>query len=186
MKIFPWVRSEEFELSKSYLNLIFQKATGHTPHGLFQELKMKEARKPSAPPNSTSTRSAQRLGYQDPYYFSRIFRKVVGVADGVSGEGERAAGYVSLFSLETIHAFEGRITVVSHNRGAALMALAFEGNISQMAFAISSGRMMRPSCEGGFPSMEPTAIFFDGGGDNLTAVISNGDVCFQESDLSFF
>ncbi len=34
--------------------------------------------------------------------------------------------------------------------------------------------------------MEPTAIFFDGGGDNLTAVISNGDVCFQESDLSFF
>ncbi|MFQ6829919.1 MAG: AraC family transcriptional regulator [Acutalibacter sp.] len=23
---------------------------------------------------------AQRLGYQDPYYFSRIFRKVVGIS----------------------------------------------------------------------------------------------------------
>lgn len=85
-----------------------------------------------------------RLGYQDPYYFFADLPKGGwGVADGVSGEGERAAGYVILFSLETIHAFEGRITVVSYNCG-AVDGAGFRKDISQMAFAISSGRMMRP------------------------------------------
>lgn len=72
--------SEEFELSKSYLNLIFQKATGHTPMDFFQELKMKEACKFLRSTELYIYQVGQRLGYQDPYYFSRIFRKVVGVS----------------------------------------------------------------------------------------------------------
>ena len=72
--------SEEFELSKSYLNLIFQKATGHTPMDFFQELKMKEACKLLRSTELYIYQIGQRLGYQDPYYFSRIFRKVVGVS----------------------------------------------------------------------------------------------------------
>ena len=72
--------AEEFELSKSYLNLIFQKATGHAPMDFFQELKMKEACKLLRSTELYIYQVGQRLGYQDPYYFSRIFRKVVGVS----------------------------------------------------------------------------------------------------------
>ena len=72
--------SEEFELSKSYLNLIFQKATGHTPMDFFQELKMKEACKLLRSTELYIYQIGQHLGYQDPYYFSRIYRKVVGVS----------------------------------------------------------------------------------------------------------
>ena len=56
--------AEEFELSKSYLNLIFQKATGHTPMDFFQELKMKEACKLLRSTELYIYQVGQRLGYQ--------------------------------------------------------------------------------------------------------------------------
>ena len=74
------VSDEEFDLSKSGLHALFQKHTGRSPMDFFLRLKMKEACKML---RSTSLRVyevAQRLGYQDPYYFSRIFRKVVGIS----------------------------------------------------------------------------------------------------------
>lgn len=46
----------------------------------FQELKMKEACKLLRSTELYIYQIGQRLGYQDPYYFSRIFRKVVGVS----------------------------------------------------------------------------------------------------------
>lgn len=111
--------SEEFELSKSYLNLIFQKATGHTPMDFFQELKMKEACKLLLLHRTLHLPGRPAPGLSGPLLlFADLPKGGWGVADGVSGEGERAAGYVILLSLETIHVFEGRITVVSHNRGA--------------------------------------------------------------------
>ena len=72
--------AQEFDLSKSGLHALFQKHTGRSPMDFFLRLKMKEACKML---RSTSLRVyevAQRLGYQDPYYFSRIFRKVVGIS----------------------------------------------------------------------------------------------------------
>ena len=72
--------AQEFDLSKSGLDALFQKHTGRSPMDFFLRLKMKEACKML---RSTSLRVyevAQRLGYQDPYYFSRIFRKVVGIS----------------------------------------------------------------------------------------------------------
>lgn len=72
--------AEEFELSKSYLNVIFRKYTQHAPMDFYISLKMKEACKLLRSTNLYIYEVAQQLGYQDQYYFSRIFKKVVGIS----------------------------------------------------------------------------------------------------------
>lgn len=73
--------SEEFNLSKSYLNVIFRKYTQHTPMDFYNKLKMKEACKLlRSSDNAYVYEVAQMLGYKDQYYFSRIFKKTVGVS----------------------------------------------------------------------------------------------------------
>ncbi len=72
--------SAEFELSKSYLNAIFQKYTQHAPMDFFINLKMKEACKLFRSTDMYIYEVAQKLGYNDQYYFSRIFKKVVGIS----------------------------------------------------------------------------------------------------------
>lgn len=71
---------EEFELSKSYLNAIFQKYTQHAPMDFFISLKMKRACQLLRASDCYIYEVAQRLGYTDQYYFSRIFKKVVGMS----------------------------------------------------------------------------------------------------------
>ncbi len=72
--------TQEFELSKSYLNSIFQKYTQHSPMEFYINLKMKEACKLFRTTDKYIYEVAQDLGYQDQYYFSRIFKKVVGIS----------------------------------------------------------------------------------------------------------
>ena len=72
--------SEDFKLSKSYLNAIFQKYTRHSPMDFFINLKMKEACKMLRSSEMYIYEIAQKLGYSDQYYFSRIFKKVVGMS----------------------------------------------------------------------------------------------------------
>lgn len=71
---------EEFELSKSYLNAIFQKYTQHAPMDFFINLKMKKACRLLRTTDMYIYEVAQALGYGDQYYFSRIFKKVVGIS----------------------------------------------------------------------------------------------------------
>lgn len=72
--------SQEFNLSKSYLNAIFQRYTRHSPMDFFIDLKMKEACKLLRSSQLHIYEVAQELGYADPYYFSRLFKKVVGIS----------------------------------------------------------------------------------------------------------
>lgn len=72
--------SEEFDLSKSYLYSIFRKNTGHAPLDFFISLKMKEACKLLRLTDIYIYEVAGRLGYKDQYYFSRVFKKVIGVS----------------------------------------------------------------------------------------------------------
>ena len=68
-------------LSESYINRIFKKSTGMPPMRFFQDLKMRMAR--GIFDNNRDIRVydvALQMGYTDPYYFSRVFRKVVGVS----------------------------------------------------------------------------------------------------------
>lgn len=71
---------EEFSLSKSYLNAIFQKHTQHSPMDFFIHLKMKRSCRLLRTTDLPVYEVAQKMGYADPYYFSRIFKKIVGIS----------------------------------------------------------------------------------------------------------
>lgn len=71
---------QEFDFSKSYLNMIFRKYTQHAPMEYFLNLKMKRACELLKEDGSYVYEVAQKLGYADQYYFSRIFKRVVGVS----------------------------------------------------------------------------------------------------------
>lgn len=70
----------EFELSKSYVNSIFLKCTQHAPMEFFINLKIREACNLLRCTDLYVYEIAQRLGYKDQYYFSRLFKKVVGIS----------------------------------------------------------------------------------------------------------
>lgn len=71
---------ERFGLSKSYVNAIFLKCTQHAPMEFFTNLKMREACSLLRSSDMYVYEIAQRLGYKDQYYFSRLFKKVVGMS----------------------------------------------------------------------------------------------------------
>lgn len=72
--------SREVQLSKSYLNAIFKNQTGRSPVEFFIHMKMQEACKLLKSSNLYVYEVSSQLGYEDQYYFSRIFKKVVGVS----------------------------------------------------------------------------------------------------------
>ena len=71
---------ERFELSKSYVNTIFLKCTQHAPMEFFTNLKMRQACNMLRDSDMYVYEIAQQLGYKDQYYFSRLFKKVVGMS----------------------------------------------------------------------------------------------------------
>lgn len=72
--------SDTFGLSKGYINAVFLKHTQHAPMDFFINLKMREACKRLRETDLYIYEVAQELGYKDQYYFSRIFKKVVGIS----------------------------------------------------------------------------------------------------------
>lgn len=72
--------SEEVGLSKSYINATFKKYSDRAPIDFFINLKMQEACKLLKSTNLYIVEIGQKLGYDDQYYFSRIFKKVIGVS----------------------------------------------------------------------------------------------------------
>lgn len=66
------------DLSKSHFNEVFKEKTGYSPVDFFIRLKMQKAcSQLDLTPLPISEISAQ-LGYSDQYYFSRIFKKIMG------------------------------------------------------------------------------------------------------------
>lgn len=80
--------SQRFNLSKSYLNAIFRSCTQRTPIDFFIHLKAQEACKLLKSTDLSIGEIARQLGYVDPYYFSRIFKKAVGIAPSVYKSAE--------------------------------------------------------------------------------------------------
>jgi len=72
--------SKDFELSKSYLHAVFKKYTQHAPMEFYINLKMREACKLLKTTKMYVYEVARRLGYKDQYYFSRIFKKELGIS----------------------------------------------------------------------------------------------------------
>lgn len=71
---------ETFYVSKSHLNVIFNTYTQRSPMDFYLNLKMNEACKLFRSTDLYIYEVAQRLGYKDAYYFSRIFKKIIGVS----------------------------------------------------------------------------------------------------------
>ena len=68
------------KLSKSYLNSIFESYVHRSPVDFYIHLKMKQACNLFKMSDMLVYEVSKKLGYQDPYYFSRIFKKVIGVS----------------------------------------------------------------------------------------------------------
>jgi len=80
--------SREMDLSKSYLNAIFKKYAQRAPIDFFINLKMQEACKLLKSTDLYISEVGRELGYEDQYYFSRIFKKVVGISPREYKNGE--------------------------------------------------------------------------------------------------
>ncbi len=70
----------EAQLSKSYVNYIFNEYAQKSPIDFLIHIKMQEACKLLKSIDSRVSEVAVCVGYDDPYYFSRIFKKVIGVS----------------------------------------------------------------------------------------------------------
>jgi AraC-like DNA-binding protein len=65
------------ELSIPHYSTLFRSLTGSSPKAYFLHLKMQEAARMLATSNLTVQDIATHIGIQDPYYFSRIFKKIM-------------------------------------------------------------------------------------------------------------
>lgn len=72
--------TKRFNISSSYLNKIFISETGKAPIDFFTKLKVDEACKLLRISKLKVIEIASLLGYQDAYYFSRVFKKNMGVS----------------------------------------------------------------------------------------------------------
>ena len=70
----------QFRLSKSYLNGLFLQHTSRTPMDFFIHLRIKHACGLLRSTSYQIAEIAKQLGYSDPYYFSRIFKKCIGIS----------------------------------------------------------------------------------------------------------
>ncbi|HLA42747.1 MAG TPA: AraC family transcriptional regulator [Aggregatilineales bacterium] len=67
-------------LSISHFSFLFKQQTGYSPMDYFIHLKMQRASAMLSLTDQTIHEIAFEIGYDDPYYFSRLFKKVMGVS----------------------------------------------------------------------------------------------------------
>lgn len=67
-------------ISGSHFFALFKSVTGLTPIGYFNRLRMQRACALLHDPGLSIKEIASRLGYDDPFYFSRVFKLVTGMA----------------------------------------------------------------------------------------------------------
>lgn len=72
--------SEHAGLSQSHYSLLFRKKTGQTPLGLFMHLKIQHACQLLEFSTRPVREISAEMGFEDPYYFSRVFKKIMGQA----------------------------------------------------------------------------------------------------------
>ncbi|MDR1467786.1 MAG: AraC family transcriptional regulator [Spirochaetaceae bacterium] len=71
--------SHELGVCASHFNKIFKTYTSMTPYQYYINIKIDEAKHLLERDGLTVTETAYRLGFEDPYYFSRLFKNKTGV-----------------------------------------------------------------------------------------------------------
>ena len=69
----------EYYLNFSYASSLFKKTTGQTFSEYLTELRMKRAKDLLADPAMSISEVGTQCGYEDSYYFSKVFKKRYGV-----------------------------------------------------------------------------------------------------------
>ena len=70
--------ASHFGYSESYMYRLFYKETHFAPMNYFLHMKIKRACQLLRNTNMKVNQISFKLGFEDPYYFSRIFKKIVG------------------------------------------------------------------------------------------------------------
>jgi AraC-like DNA-binding protein len=72
--------AEHTRISRQHLNYVFRKATGITPIDYYLRLKMQRACQMLDLTDQTIKEVSLALGFGDPFYFSRLFKKMIGLS----------------------------------------------------------------------------------------------------------
>jgi transcriptional regulator GlxA family with amidase domain len=72
--------AKEVKLSASHFSLLFRKKTGYAPMEYFIHLRIQKACQLLDSTTYRVSEISEMTGYDDQYYFSRIFKKVMGVS----------------------------------------------------------------------------------------------------------
>jgi AraC-like DNA-binding protein len=72
--------ADQIGISTSRLNDMFKKYTGMTPYQYFIQIKVNKAESLLADEGVSVQYTAAKLGFEDPYYFSRLFKNKTGIA----------------------------------------------------------------------------------------------------------
>lgn len=91
--------AEQANMSASHFSHEFRKKTGYAPIDYFIRLKIQKACELLDTSEAKVGEISRYLGYQDQYYFSRIFKKII----GVSPQQYRAGGQASLAGRRLPH-----------------------------------------------------------------------------------
>ena len=94
--------ADSMAVSAPYLSRLFHEQTGTTPSRYLTEIRMRRARKLLMDTELAVREIAVRVGYSDPFHFSRSFRNTVGISpaqfreehaeDGGRGRGDSGEG----------------------------------------------------------------------------------------------
>ncbi|MCL6458913.1 MAG: AraC family transcriptional regulator [Gorillibacterium sp.] len=71
------------QVSKQHLNNLFKQSTGNSPIDYYLRLKMQRAGQLLDLTDATIKEISITLGFKDPYYFSRLFKKIIGYSPTV-------------------------------------------------------------------------------------------------------
>ena len=80
-------------LSVSHISKLFKERTGYAPVEFFIQIKMQKACWYLISTNMKIKEIAHSLNYNDPYYFSRIFSKIIGLSPTEYRKKENANYY---------------------------------------------------------------------------------------------
>lgn len=72
--------AQHTQLSKQHLNHLFKTTTGFAPVDYYLRLKMRRASQLLDLTTLSVKEVCHSLGFKDPYYFSRLFRKIIGLS----------------------------------------------------------------------------------------------------------